>query len=114
MCRRDVAHPAEPSGGVKTMKAAALSFEDTVETVSQVSGFFRIAIPSWRRVGEVRPQIVEEPTLSREEIQSLFHGELNGKVRRKPVLTEREEEEKRLSRKLRAALYPNGGRRFSH
>lgn len=68
--------------------------------------FLRIAIPSWRSIGiQYRPEPAPEPaSLSREEIQSLFHGELKPASRRK--LTEGEEREQSLADRMRKALYP--------
>ncbi len=69
--------------------------------------FLRIAIPSWRSIGiQYRPEPVAEPaSLSREEIQSLFHGELRP-ASRAPKLTEAEEREQSLADRMRKALYP--------
>lgn len=52
--------------------------------------------------------------LSREEIQALFHGELMGRVKRKSHLTDAEEQQKRLARRIRRALYPFKSQSFSH
>ncbi|MDI3335121.1 hypothetical protein QKW60_01770 [Defluviimonas aestuarii] len=69
------------------------------------SSLLRIAIPSWRFVGiHIEPE-PEFETVSREEIQALFSGELTSRSRRRG-LTEDEEYQKSLSRKLRRALYP--------
>lgn len=90
------------------MKSLAVAMPGTLMSVLPVPSSFRIAVPSWRSVGintNAAP-VAEHPALSREEIQSLFHGELNGRVRRKPGLTPREEQEKSLARRIRSALYP--------
>ncbi|GAB4388114.1 hypothetical protein [Albidovulum sp.] len=69
----------------------------------------RIAVPSWRLVG-IHP-VMEEArpaeTLSREEIQALFHCELNGRPHRRSDLTSREERERAIARRIRKALYPD-------
>ena len=88
------------------MKTAAMSVHADAEFMRPASSYLRIAIPSWRRVGDVVPKD-EEPSVSREEILALFHGELSGPARRKSALTAREEHEKRMSHRLRAALYPS-------
>lgn len=69
--------------------------------------YFRIAVPSFRAFG-VHPAPEPEPEviLSREELQSLFQGELGPRVRKRPSLTEREEQQKHLARRIRHALYP--------
>ncbi|MCV2873262.1 hypothetical protein OEZ71_13255 [Defluviimonas sp. WL0050] len=70
------------------------------------SSLLRIAIPSWRFVGiHVEPE-PEFETVSREEIQALFSGELKSRPRRRD-LTDDEEYQKLLSTKLRRALYPH-------
>lgn len=91
-----------------SMKSLAVAMPATLMSVLPVPGSFRIAVPSWRVAGinTNAPPVVEHPALSREEIQALFHGELNGRVRRKPGLTPREEQEKSLARRIRCALYP--------
>lgn len=70
--------------------------------------FLRIAVPTWRSFGiHYRAETVAEPpSLSREEIQSLFRGELSQKSARRCVLTDAEAREKSLAEKLRQALYP--------
>lgn len=91
-----------------SMKSLAVAMPGTLMSVLPVPGSFRIAVPSWRAVGintNAAP-VLEHPALSREEIQTLFHGELNGRVRRKPGLTPREEQEKSLAMRIRSALYP--------
>lgn len=78
--------------------------------------YLRIAVPSWRSVGiNTRAEPGEDlPVLSREEIQSLFHGELTGRVRRRSGLTLREEQEKSLAKRIRAALYPRAAAFATH
>jgi hypothetical protein len=67
----------------------------------------RIAIPSWRwSVIDLRTDQRQPQTLSREEIVSLFEGEL-GRKRRRPQLTEREESDKAQAGSIRRALYPS-------
>ncbi len=67
----------------------------------------RIAVPSWRwSVIDFRPEARKVPRLSREEIVSLFEGEL-GPRRRRPQLTEREENDKARAGSIRKALYPS-------
>lgn len=70
--------------------------------------FLRIAVPTWRSLGiHYRPDpVAEPPSLSREEIQSLFHGELSQKSSKRCVLTAAEARQKSLAEKLRQALYP--------
>lgn len=89
------------------MKDLALSQSSYVPMFSAPS-FLRIAIPSWRAIGiQYRPEPEEETaTLSREEIQSLFDGELRPKAQRRR-LTEWEEREKSLAQRMREALYPD-------
>lgn len=91
------------------MKSMAVAMPATLMSVLPVPSSFRIAVPAWRTVGinaNAEP-VTEIPTLSREEIQSLFHGELADRVRRKSVLTAREEQERSLARRIRSALYPS-------
>jgi hypothetical protein len=98
-----------------TSKSLAVSAPDYASFISTRS-ILRIAIPSWRAVG-IHQQThteIEGVMLSREELQNLFRGELNDKVRKRGSLTAREEQEKTLSKRLRRALYPYGGSRFSH
>lgn len=98
------------------MKSLAVAVPGTLMSVLPVPASFRIAVPSWRAVGintNAEPA-AEHPALSREEIQSLFHGELNGRVRRKSGLTPREEQEKSLARRIRSALYPGAAAWLSH
>ncbi|MDH5530473.1 MAG: hypothetical protein OEY05_10570 [Paracoccaceae bacterium] len=78
-------------------------------------GFLRIAIPSWRSVG--LPQHSEpepEKLLSREEIQSLFKGDLDPRNKKRSALTSREEQERSLALRLRKALYPEARQGWSH
>lgn len=72
---------------------------------SSASSLLRIAIPSWRFVGIHFEPGSDVDAVSREEIQALFHGELNPKSNRKG-LTEAEERQRSLARKIRNALYP--------
>lgn len=76
--------------------------------VFSAPSFLRIAIPTWRSLGiQYRADTEVEPaSLSREEIQSLFHGELSQKSTKRCVLTDAEAREKSLAEKLRQALYP--------
>lgn len=99
-----------------TMKSLAVSVPDYAATILNAQSYLRIAVPSWRSIG-IHPQpepVEEQPVVSREELQSLFHGELNGKAKRKSGLTAREEQEKSLARRIRRALYPYPGSAFSH
>lgn len=98
------------------MKSLAVAVPGTLMSVLPVPASFRIAVPSWRAVGiNTNPEPVAElPALSREEIQSLFQGELNGRVRRKSGLTPREEQEKSLALRIRSALYPGGAPALPH
>lgn len=93
------------------MKSLAVAVPATLISALPVPNSLRIAVPAWRRVGintNAEP-VAEQPTLSREEIQSLFHGELADRLRRKSGLTAREEQERSLARRIRAALYPQLG-----
>ncbi len=69
--------------------------------------YLRIAIPSWRFVGiRVQPKSESKPkSLSREELQMLFDGDLNPRRARRAKLTELEEREKALQQRIRDALY---------
>jgi hypothetical protein len=76
-------------------------------SIFSTPSYLRIAIPSWRFVGI---RLVRKPApgpkpsgLSREEIQTLFDGDLNPKTQRK--LTEFEEREQALQSRIRDALY---------
>lgn len=90
------------------MKSLAGAVPGTLMSALPVPSSFRIAVPSWRAVGITAgaPRDEAAPALSREEIQALFRGELAARVRRKSALTEREEQEKWLARRIRSALYP--------
>lgn len=92
------------------MKSLAVAVPGTLMSVLPVPASFRIAVPAWRSVGiNTDPVPVDEtPALSREEIQSLFHGELADRMRRKSGLTPREEQERSIARRIRSALYPPG------
>ncbi|SPH18296.1 hypothetical protein DEA8626_01831 [Defluviimonas aquaemixtae] len=99
-----------------SFKSLALSAPDFAASVLSAPSFLRIAVPSWRSVGintqvEAEP---ESPTLSREEIQALFHGELNGRTPGKRRLTNTEKEERDLAERIRQALYPYSGGEFSN
>ena len=91
------------------MKVLAVSQSSLGASIFSAPSFLRIAIPSWRAIGiQVRPSLGEEPeSLSREEIQRLFHGDLDPWARKRPPLTDREKQEKSLADKMRAALYPD-------
>lgn len=99
-----------------SFKSLAMSAPDFAASVLSAPSFLRIAVPSWRAVGismQVEPE-PEAPTLSREEIQSLFYGELNGSMPGKRKLTRAEEREKNLAERIRQALYPYPGGEFSN
>jgi hypothetical protein len=51
--------------------------------------------------------VEETASLSREEIQSLFQGELSPNARRRQSLTDWEQQEKSLADRMRRALYPD-------
>ncbi len=76
-------------------------------SIFSTPSYLRIEIPSWRFVGirlERKPVPEEKPSgLSREEIQTLFQGDLNPKAKRK--LTDYEEREQALQSRIRDALY---------
>ncbi len=75
-------------------------------TLSASRSLLRIAIPSWRFVGiHVEPE-PEPETVSREELQTLFHGELSPKAQKR-LLTDQETAEKSLADRIRQALYPH-------
>ncbi|WP_347310061.1 hypothetical protein [Defluviimonas sp. SAOS-178_SWC] len=99
-----------------TMKSLAVSGPDYVSSVVSVPSYLRIAVPSWRSVGnqQLPEPVVEQPTVSREELQSLFQGELNVRSKKKSKLTAREEQEKTLAKRIRRALYPYQGNALSH
>lgn len=93
------------------MKSLAVSVPDYAASVLSAPRLLRIAIPSWRTVGihpDAEPN-TDQPSLSREELQNLFHGELNGKASKKQSLTDGEEHERTIAQQLRSALYPGGG-----
>ena len=90
------------------MKALAVSQSSLGASIFSAPSFLRIAIPSWRAIGiQVRPDGDATESLSREEIQRLFHGDLDPWARKRPPLTDREKQEKSLADKMRAALYPD-------
>ena len=95
-------------GGSYTMKELVVSQSGYGTSMFSAPSFLRIAIPSWRSIGiQYRPEPVEESTsLSREEIQSLFKGELSSKSAPRNPLTDGEVREKSLAEKMRQALYP--------
>lgn len=97
-----------------SVKSLANAVPATLISALPVPGSFRIAVPAWRTVGSgtATEPVAEPSTLSREEIQSLFHGELAGRLRLKSGLTAREEQERSLARRIRAALYPQLGATF--
>ena len=79
----------------------------TLHSLIARTGQLRIAVPSWRwSVIEFLPEARKAPKLSREEIVSLFEGELRSK-RRRPQLTEREQNEQAHAGDIRRALYPS-------
>lgn len=90
------------------MKSMAGAVPGSLRAVLPLPSSLRIAVPAWRTVGiSINPAPVDEtPILSREEIQSLFHGELASRTRRNSGLTAREEQERSLARRIRSALYP--------
>ena len=97
------------------MKSLAVVVPGSFLSAFPIPGRFRIAIPSWRSVGiDVRAENADEPSVSREELQSLFHGELNGKVSKKSTLTALEEREASLSKRIRSALYPSQSGSVQH
>lgn len=91
------------------MKALAANQSSYAASLWSAPSFLRIAIPSWRAIGiQYRPEPEEPPaSLSREEIQSLFQGELSPASRKRNPLTDWELQEKSLAGKLRQALYPD-------
>ncbi len=98
------------------MKSLAVSVPDYTASVFNAPSYLRIAVPTWRSIGiHHQPEpVAEQPTVSREELQSLFHGELNGRAKKKSKLTPREEQEKTLAKRIRRALYPYPGSVVSH
>lgn len=89
-------------------KSLASSAPDFAASLLSAPSFLRIAVPSWRSVG-INTKVEAETDaqkLSREEIQSLFHGELNGRTPGKRRLTKVEERETHLADRIRHALYP--------
>lgn len=102
----EVARRGAPRGGCQAMKSAAGDLHVRRTAGIQASGYLRIAIPSWRSVGDAPVTAHETPPLSREELQALFCGELNVAARPKAAFTAREAQERRLARRLREALYP--------
>lgn len=91
------------------MKALAVSQSSVGASFFSAPSFLRIAIPSWRAIGiQYRLDHADAPdALSREEIQRLFHGDLDPWARKRRPLTDREKQEKSLADKMRAALYPD-------
>lgn len=91
------------------MKALDVAQSSFGAAILSAPSFLRIAIPSWRAIGiQYRPADEDETaSLSREEIQSLFQGELSPKGRKRHMLTDWEQREKSLADKLRRALYPD-------
>lgn len=90
------------------MKALAANQSSYAASIWSAPSFLRIAIPSWRAIGiQYQPEPEEQPaSLSREEIQTLFQGELSPNARKRNPLTDWEMQEKSLAEKLRLALYP--------
>lgn len=90
------------------MKALDVAQSTFGAAIFSAPSFLRIAIPSWRAIGiQYRPEpVAEETSLSREEIQALFHGDLSPNTGKRAVLTDGEQREKSLADKLRRALYP--------
>lgn len=91
------------------MKALDVAQSSFGSAILSAPSFLRIAIPSWRAIGiQYRPEPVEESTsLSREEIQSLFRGELNPNAGKHRNLTDWEQQEQSLADRMRRALYPD-------
>ncbi|MCA0273140.1 MAG: hypothetical protein LCH69_13925 [Proteobacteria bacterium] len=91
------------------MKALDVAQSSFGSAIFSAPSFLRIAIPSWRAIGiQYQPEPVEETaSLSREEIQALFRGELSPDGRKGPTLTDWEQQEKSLADKMRRALYPD-------
>jgi hypothetical protein len=91
------------------MKALDVAQSSFGSAILSAPSLLRIAIPSWRAIGiQYRPAPVEETaSLSREEIQSLFQGELSPNARRRQSLTDWEQQEKSLADRMRRALYPD-------
>ncbi|MGL4280882.1 MAG: hypothetical protein ACRCS0_10985 [Albidovulum sp.] len=91
------------------MKALDVAQSSFGSAILSAPSFLRIAIPSWRAIGiQYRPEPAEEHTsLSREEIQALFRGELSPNTGKYRNLTEREQEEVSLAERMRRALYPD-------
>ena len=98
------------------MKSLTVTVPEYASSMLSAPSRLRIAVPSWRSTGiSAHPDMTAEADmLSREEIQALFHGELMGRVKRKSHLTDAEEQQKRLSRRIRRALYPFKSQSFSH
>lgn len=96
------------------MKSVADAVPGSLKAMLPLPSPLRIAIPAWRMVGiNMNPAPVDKtPVLSREEIQSLFHGELAPRTRRTCGLTAREEQERSLARRIRSALYPQVAETF--
>lgn len=95
-----------PWGGSMAIRLLAANLPGYGAEVSAPS-YFRIAVPSFRSFGvHPAPEPEPEAILSREELQSLFQGELGPRVRKRGVLTEREEQQKHQARRIRHALYP--------
>jgi len=90
------------------MKDMVVARPDYSAPFFSAPSFLRIAVPSWRSIGiQYRPEPVEETvSLSREEIQALFQGELSPKSKHRGKLTDWEQREKSLADKMRQALYP--------
>lgn len=99
------------------MKALEVDQSSFGAAIFSAPSLLRIAIPSWRSIGiQYRPADEDDTvslsrSLSREEIQSLFRGELSPKARNRQTLTDRELQEKSLADKLRRALYPDQAER---
>ncbi|HQU68646.1 MAG TPA: hypothetical protein PLI43_10665 [Albidovulum sp.] len=91
------------------MKALDVAQSSFGSAIFSAPSFLRIAIPSWRAIGiQYQPEPVEEGTsLSREEIQSLFRGELNPNAGKRQNLTDWEQQEQSLADRMRRALYPD-------
>jgi hypothetical protein len=90
------------------MKELVVSQSGFGASIFSAPSFLRIAIPSWRSIG-IQYRAAPEPestSLSREEIQALFQGELSPKAKPRNPLTEAEEREKSLADRMRQALYP--------
>lgn len=98
--------------GIVFMKPSASRMSVTKSSFF-TPGFLRIAVPSWGSIGlypRFNAAVETDPPepargLSREELQSLFGGELRARSRKQVVLTDSETQDKHLSGRIRDALY---------